>query len=37
VDSGWSGPPVVFVVICGGECSKGMYMVALTPLWSRNE
>ncbi len=36
MDYGWSGLHVVFVVICWGECSKDMCMVALTPLWSKN-
>ena len=36
MDRGWSGSHVVFVVECGGGCTRGMYMVVLTPLWSRN-
>ena len=33
---GWSGSYVVFIVECGGGCVRGIRMVALTPLWSRN-
>ena len=36
MDIGWSGSHVVFIVECGGGCSRGMCMVALTPLWYRN-
>ena len=32
----WSGSHVVFVVECEGGSSRGMCMVTLTPLWSRN-
>ena len=36
MDLGWPGSRVVFIVGCGGGCSRGMCMMALTPLWSRN-
>ena len=36
MNSGWSGSHVVFVVECGGGCSRGICNVALTPLWSWN-
>ena len=36
MDLGWSGSHVLFIVEFGGGCSRGMCMVPLNPLLSRN-
>jgi hypothetical protein len=35
MDCGWLDSHVGFVVVCRGKCSKGVCMVALTPLGSK--